>query len=93
MFGAAFGSSIAVAGVPPIDIEFDKIGVTIAGGSAGVALGGYLGAAKGGAMLGGLVGGPLGAVAGAAVGGVGGILVGWSGLVVFKAFHNELKRR
>jgi|SRR4030095_12201930 len=94
MFGAVFGSSIAVAGVPTDMLDgLDKVAAASAGGLLGVGVGGALGFVKGGAVVGGLFGGPLGAAVGAAIGGATGIVIGWSGLVVVKAFHNELKRR
>lgn len=96
MMSAAFTSHVALAGVPPMNIDFDKIGVTIVGGSAGASLFGYLGAVQGGVWLGGLIGGPAGAFVGGVIGilggGVGGATVGWLGLVVKKAVCNEFRR-
>lgn len=95
MMSAVFTSHVAIAGVPPMNIEFDKIGATVVGGSAGASLFGYLGAVKGGALLGGLIGGPAGAFVGGVIGfvggGLGGATVGWFGLVVKKAVCNEFK--
>jgi len=91
IFGAAFSSSIAVAGVPRMDLEADEAVVALVTGSAGTAAAGLLGVQVGLA-----VGGPIGLVVGGAIGGAvgaaGGAKVGLRALVVTKSLYNKLTR-
>ena len=99
MLSAIFSSSVAVAGVPPMNLELEKVAAAGVVGTVGATLGGARGAAVGGAYGAtlGAVAGPLGAVlggmAGAVAGGAAGAATGYVGFVMIKALNNELKRR
>lgn len=103
MMSAVLGSSVVVAGVPPMMPDMDAMATILVGGVAGTTAGAMVLAKKGaalgtkkGAALGraaGPVGILAGGVTGAVVGGVTGAAIGWSGLVVVKAFRNEMTKR
>ena len=92
IFGAAFSSSVAVAGVPRMDLAADETVVVLVTGSAGTAAAGLLGI-----QIGLAVGGPIGLVVGGAIGGAvgaaGGARVGLRALAVTKSLYNELKKQ
>ncbi|HSC25037.1 MAG TPA: hypothetical protein VLB80_02345 [Candidatus Babeliales bacterium] len=103
MISAVFASSVMVAEVPLMSLDFlDKAASVIVVGTAGATAGcivvGQKGAALGatyGARLGSIAG-PAGALAGGVIGVVGGgavgAVAGYTGLVIFKALHNEIKK-
>ena len=103
MMSAALSNSVVVAGVPPMNMEIEKIAAAgvlgTAGATAGMMVVGQKGMALGvtyGAAFGSLAG-PIGAVVGGAtgavVGGVAGATAGWLGFLVVKAVHKEIKQR
>jgi hypothetical protein len=102
IMSAALGNSVAVAGVPPMNMKLEQVAAAGIMGSVGTTAGAILLAKKGsalgvkkGASLGkaaGLVGVVTGGITGAVVGGVTGVTIGWFGLPVIKAFRNEIKK-
>ena len=98
MIGAAFTSSFAVAGVPPMTLDLEKAATVVVAGTGGAAALCVLGAQKGaavGAVLG-SAGGPIGTLVGGAVGivvgGAAGAAAGYVGFVMTKAVYNEFKK-